>query len=482
VTLASTTAKTSYAGDDSTVAFTTGFAFQKNADVTVILRSSAGVETTWVEGTQYTLTGAGDAVGGTVTVDTSPTDYTPATGETLVIKRIPTLTQDSSLPLGGPLPSDDVEDALDRLVMITQSLDERLDRALTFASTSTATATTFPDPSASKIPAWNAAGTALVNTAFADISALIDAVFSGLATNDFIQYDGTNWVNKTPAQVATALALGTGDSPQFTAVNIGHATDTTLTRVSAGVLAVEGVTLATVGANSFTGIQSNAAQVRWSKGADIASASPLVLGTDGNYFDVTGTTGFSQITCTAGTPFMLQFDGALVMTDGANLILPNDRAIMTAAGDRGIFFAEAANTPALVGYVKANGNPLWIEETLVIAVSDETTAITTGTAKVTFRMPWALTLYTVANGGVKASLTTASSSGLPAIDINEAGASIFSTTLTIDESEETSTTATTAAVLSDTALADDAEITIDIDTAGTGAAGLKVTLRGYRPG
>ena len=81
-----------------------------------------------------------------------------------------------------------------------------------------------------------------------------------------------------------------------------------------------------------------------------------------------------------------------------------------------------------------------------------------------------------------ASLTTASSSGLPAIDINEAGASIFSTTLTIDESEETSTTATTAAVLSDTALADDAEITIDIDTAGTGAAGLKVTLRGYRPG
>jgi hypothetical protein len=43
----------------------------------------------------------------------------------------------------------------------------------------------------------------------------------------------------------TNLGLGTGDSPQFTAVNIGAATDTTISRVSAGVIAVEGVTLLT---------------------------------------------------------------------------------------------------------------------------------------------------------------------------------------------------------------------------------------------
>lgn len=48
------------------------------------------------------------------------------------------------------------------------------------------------------------------------------------------------------AAQATTLGLGTGDSPQFTAVNIGAATDTTLTRVSAGVAAIEGTTLATV--------------------------------------------------------------------------------------------------------------------------------------------------------------------------------------------------------------------------------------------
>ena len=44
----------------------------------------------------------------------------------------------------------------------------------------------------------------------------------------------------TAAAAATALGLGTGDSPQVTAINIGHATDTTLARSGAGVLTVEG--------------------------------------------------------------------------------------------------------------------------------------------------------------------------------------------------------------------------------------------------
>ena len=59
--------------------------------------------------------------------------------------------------------------------------------------------------------------------------------------------------------------------------------------------------------------------------------------------------------------------------------------------------------------------------------------------------------------------------------------SILSTKITFDNNEKTTTTATTPAVVSDTALADDAEITIDIDVVGTsGAEGLKVTLLGTR--
>jgi hypothetical protein len=116
-------------------------------------------------------------------------------------------------------------------------------------------------------------------------------------------------------------------------------------------------------------------------------------------------------------------------------------------------------------------------QSIVVAASDETTALATGTAKVTFRMPYAFTL-----SAVRASLTTAQTSGsIFTVDINDGGTTILSTKLTIDNTEKTSTTAATPAVISDTALADDAEITIDIDQVGDGTAkGLKVVLIGTR--
>lgn len=114
-------------------------------------------------------------------------------------------------------------------------------------------------------------------------------------------------------------------------------------------------------------------------------------------------------------------------------------------------------------------------ESLLIAVSDETTELTTGTAKVTFRMPYAVTLT-----AVRASVTTAPTGAVLTVDINEAGATILSTKITIDATEKTSTTAAVAPVISDSSLADDAEMTIDIDTVGStfAGAGLKVTLIG----
>jgi hypothetical protein len=120
---------------------------------------------------------------------------------------------------------------------------------------------------------------------------------------------------------------------------------------------------------------------------------------------------------------------------------------------------------------------------LGMACSDETTALTTGnaaagTAKLTFRMPHAMTLTEV-----RASVTTAPVGSTIIVDINDGGTTIMSSTkLSIDASEKTSTTAAAAAVLSDTALADDAEITVDVDQIGssTAGAGLKIWLIGYR--
>lgn len=113
-----------------------------------------------------------------------------------------------------------------------------------------------------------------------------------------------------------------------------------------------------------------------------------------------------------------------------------------------------------------------------LAVSDETTALTTGAGKVTFRMPHAMTLT-----GVRASLTTAQASGtIFTVDVNQNGSTIFiSNWLTIDNTEKTSVTAVDPCIINTTNLTDDAEITIDIDQIGNGTAkGLKITLIGTR--
>ena len=112
---------------------------------------------------------------------------------------------------------------------------------------------------------------------------------------------------------------------------------------------------------------------------------------------------------------------------------------------------------------------------IVVACSDEDSPLTEGAAKVTFRMPYAMTLT-----GIRASLTTAQTSGdILMVDVNKGGFSILSTLLTINNGEKSSTTATTPAVVSDASLADDAEITVDIDQLGDGTAkGLKLALIG----
>ena len=74
--------------------------------------------------------------------------------------------------------------------------------------------------------------------------------------------------------------------------------------------------------------------LRGAKGADVASGSTLTLGTDGNYFDVTGTTTITGIaTVGVGTTVCLQFDGAVTLTHHAtDLILPGAVNLTTSIG------------------------------------------------------------------------------------------------------------------------------------------------------
>lgn len=112
---------------------------------------------------------------------------------------------------------------------------------------------------------------------------------------------------------------------------------------------------------------------------------------------------------------------------------------------------------------------------LQVACSDMVTPLGAASGVAYIRAPRAFTI-----SSVRASLAAVSSSGAVQIDINVNGSTVLSTKLTIDSGEFTSITAATSAVVSAPDIDDDDLIQFDIDSAGTDAAGLIVTLLGTR--
>jgi len=216
------------------------------------------------------------------------------------------------------------------------------------------------------------------------------------------------------------------------------------------------------------------------EGAAIASATSIDLdAATGNTLHITGTTTIATVTLAQGSRRTLIFDGALQLTDSANLDLGGAN-IATHADMVLEFFGEGSGVTRLIDGQTASGRSIKESVALVVGVGDETTAITTGTNKRRLRAPFAFTITEA-----RASLASAQASGTAVtVDVNQGGNSIFTTVLTIDNSELTSTTAATPSVLNATyvSVADDALIAIDIDACdgSTAAAGLKVALIGYR--
>tara|TARA_R100001509_G_scaffold81044_1_gene45636 strand:- start:157 stop:1350 length:1194 start_codon:yes stop_codon:yes gene_type:complete len=288
-------------------------------------------------------------------------------------------------------------------------------------------------------------------------------------------------VSNTPATNNTTLSAG----GTFTAINSvtvsaqGHLTaqnTETYTLPSAPTGANPSVAISgtVVNGSASTFMRSDAVP---------ALGSTITIGTGGStrgLVDIQGGNNLDaqlRLNCSAGTHAVV-IEGPDHLSGSANYIvkLPHEAPAVNKILKVGTYAANAGTyaDPSLATMIWADaGNT--VTESFIIAASDETTDLTTGTGKATFRMPYAFTLT-----GVRASVSTAPAGSVITVDINEAGTSILSTKITIDAGEKTSTTAATAPVISDSALADDAEITIDIDTIGSSTAGtgLKVTLIG----
>ena len=118
-------------------------------------------------------------------------------------------------------------------------------------------------------------------------------------------------------------------------------------------------------------------------------------------------------------------------------------------------------------------------ECIMLACSDEsTTDLTVATDVIKFIMPYSITLT-----AISASVSTAPTGSTLICDVNDGGTTIMTTNkIIIDETETSTSTAAVAPVLTDTALASGAVITVDIDQVGSTDAGkgLKIYLTGYQ--
>lgn len=195
MTVTTTSSRISYAGNGSTTAFSVPFYFLAAADLVVIRTTTAGVQTTLVLNTDYTVSGAGVPSGGTVTCTAAP-----ALGQSLVIFRAPAETQTTDYQPNDPFPAETHERALDKLTMIAQRLKDLISRSLTLSDGDTSSASTqLPSPASNQLIGWDTSATGLQNVS--PSSLLTIAGSSGFSTQTF---------SGTGAQTAFTLSANPG--------------------------------------------------------------------------------------------------------------------------------------------------------------------------------------------------------------------------------------------------------------------------------
>lgn len=109
---------------------------------------------------------------------------------------------------------------------------------------------------------------------------------------------------------------------------------------SSAAIAASKLNLATIAQT----IAMSSKQFLTAKGADVASATSITLGTDGNCFDITGTTNIQTITIKqAGSVVLLHFDGALTLVDDTGNLELQGSSLSVAAEDEVILKSDGTN-------------------------------------------------------------------------------------------------------------------------------------------
>lgn len=211
-------------------------------------------------------------------------------------------------------------------------------------------------------------------------------------------------------------------------------TDEHLIYDDGGGLTIESNASAVIAIISSMGINLNG-RITLSKGTDVASASNIVLGYGGNYFDITGTTDIDTISSSGfggGSDVYLQFDGSLTVSHdtggaGSSILLSGDQDLKTIAGTR--------------LWLKYNGDK-WEEWGRNSNINSKTTSINAATGTINIEDRHIAVNYTNTNA-----VTLTLTDGFPiehTVDISDEECNAGTNNITINRSgSETFTTTTT---------------------------------------
>ncbi len=181
MTMTTETASVAYTGDGTTVAFAYPFEILQNADIEVSVRSTSGAESTKILTTHYSVSGAGNPGGGTVTFVTAPED-----SERIVIRRNMGLTQPADFDKDTQFPSERVEEAFDRKSLQITQMQGQIDRAVKSRVLDESVDMTLPAKAsrATKAMGFDATGKPKVSSStLDDIDAFITAAKAGTSAS-----------------------------------------------------------------------------------------------------------------------------------------------------------------------------------------------------------------------------------------------------------------------------------------------------------
>ena len=178
----------------------------------------------------------------------------------------------------------------------------------------------------------------------------------------------------------------TGDKTLSGTTELSGATTLSGTNILSGATTISGATVLSGATTDVSGTQTNSAIVKWAKGADLTNtdvdvSNILTVGTDGNYFDYTGTDQIDAIaTFGVGTVIKIHFDAICTLTHHAtNFILIGAADITTAAGDEAEIIEYASGDCRLLNYQRASsGNDRFYTGEVVQVVHQQDGVVATG--------------------------------------------------------------------------------------------------------